>query len=238
VPKGIKGSAPACKAPTPEPCPEPHEAKGYCAKHYRAWRLYGNPLEARYTKPLCSVDPSHGRATGGLEMCKPCYDRNRWHGDPTMGKPYRSRDEMEPTVRFDALVDRNGPLPLWAPCLGPCWLWTGNLTCKGYAADFSVDGRSTKPHRWSYEHFIGPIPVGLTIDHLCLVKSCVNPFHLEPVTNAENLRRRAERRTQCMQGHPWIEANIYVYKDGRLTCDVCRRATQARADERRRQRIT
>lgn len=81
--------------------------------------------------------------------------------------------------RFDAQVERTDT----------CWLWTGNKTPAGYGR-FWLNGRNVQAHRAAYEFHIGPIADGLTIDHLCRVTSCVNPAHMEPVTLAENIRRR------------------------------------------------
>ena len=75
----------------------------------------------------------------------------------------------------------------------PCWVWTGTRQRNGYGS-FGVKGRTLRAHRWSYEFYVGPIPAGLQIDHLCRVRNCVNPEHLEPVTHAENMRRAREAR--------------------------------------------
>jgi len=75
-----------------------------------------------------------------------------------------------------------------------CWLWLGALKANGYGqitTGSKRDGSQTKryTHRVAYEHFRGPIAEGLTIDHLCRVRRCANPWHLEPVTHAENCAR-------------------------------------------------
>ncbi len=86
--------------------------------------------------------------------------------------------------RFWAKVDKTGD----------CWEWLGTKTCAGYGiVTFVRDGRKTTStaHRWAYEALVGPIPDGLTLDHVvCANTSCVNPAHLEPVTRAENTRRQ------------------------------------------------
>lgn len=79
-----------------------------------------------------------------------------------------------------------------------CWLWTGDVGNSGYGAFIEHASRRTSPaHRSVYKILVGPIPVGLTLDHLCRNKLCVNPAHLEPVTLSENCRRGvAARRAQ------------------------------------------
>lgn len=85
-----------------------------------------------------------------------------------------------------SFINRDGP--------NGCWLWTGTIERTGYGR-FWLGGRQEIAHRASYALLIGPIPEGLTIDHLCRVRACVNPDHLEPVTLAENIRReRAQRQ--------------------------------------------
>lgn len=97
--------------------------------------------------------------------------------------------------RFFQSVNRQVVPRAERPDLGPCWLWTGVIQKGGYGR-FSLNRKYVGAHRWSYEHHVGPIPKGLTIDHLCFVPACVNPAHLEPVTQGENNRRAAMRQTQ------------------------------------------
>lgn len=75
-----------------------------------------------------------------------------------------------------------------------CWIWLGPLMTAGYGVFY--DGGPIAAHRWSYKHFVGPIPDGLEIDHLCERHECVNPSHLEPVTHLVNCQRAVERRRQ------------------------------------------
>ncbi len=70
-----------------------------------------------------------------------------------------------------------------------CWIWLGYVDIKGYARCKPTGRNNVLAHRVLYEHYVGPIPDGLDLDHLCRVPSCVNPDHMEPVTRAENVRR-------------------------------------------------
>lgn len=89
-----------------------------------------------------------------------------------------------------------------------CWLWTAALS-HGYGRFMRDDRTAAGAHRWSYEYHVGPIPDGLVLDHLCRTPACVNPAHLEPVTQGVNSTRRPVP-THCPQGHPFDEANTYV----------------------------
>lgn len=111
-----------------------------------------------------------------------------------------------------------------------CWLWVAGKNSDGYGTFW--DGlRQTRAHRWAYEAVKGAIPNDLHLDHLCRVRHCVNPDHLDPVTNAENARRgeaglhmqaKAEQRTHCPHGHPWTAENTRLYRGARH-CKTCRR---------------
>jgi hypothetical protein len=82
-------------------------------------------------------------------------------------------------------------------------------------------------HRASYEFFVGPIPDGLEIDHVwtrgCRHTNCVNPEHLEPVTRAENMRRRAALIVECASGHPYTPENTGRATNGTRYCKSCNR---------------
>lgn len=118
-----------------------------------------------------------------------------------------------------------------------CWIWTGARNSKGYGSMTNGQGGSQLAHRTSYELLVGPIPLGLTIDHLCLVKPCVNPHHLEPVSNAENARRKAALITHCRHGHEFTVDNTYFsQREGsglKRECRACRRSQMARSRARR-----
>ena len=106
-----------------------------------------------------------------------------------------------------------------------CWLWTACKNRKGYG-HFSVGGRSGRPHlahRMSYEFLIGPIPQGLTIDHLCKNKACVNPEHLEAVPNAVNTGRSDRAtKTECVHGHIYAKDGVSTHNKKRY-CLGCKR---------------
>ncbi len=116
-----------------------------------------------------------------------------------------------------------------------CWEWTASRTTAGYGQT-SVAGKYRMAHRALYELLVGPIPNGLQLDHLCRNRGCVRPDHLEPVTQAENLRRGErwqQRKTHCPQGHEYDEANTYV-TPSRPTARYCRECNRVTGVERQR----
>ena len=128
--------------------------------------------------------------------------------------------------RFWSKVDQNGPVPAHRPDLGPCWLWTAEYLMPNGYGQLGVGGAAggmQYAHRVAYELLVGPIPDGLEIDHLCFVRHCVNPDHLEPVTHAENVRRQKARITHCPQGHAYDAANTHIGKKGERKCRACGR---------------
>ena len=113
-----------------------------------------------------------------------------------------------------------------------CWLWQASLDAYGYG---QFGCRKTekhkytmvKAHRLSYELLVGPIPDGLEIDHLCRVRSCVNPSHLEPVIHRTNMLRghgipgTNARKTHCVHGHEFTPENTSIKSDGARGCRTC-----------------
>jgi len=109
-----------------------------------------------------------------------------------------------------------------------CWLWLGKIERNGYGR-FWYNGRCVFAHRFAYEDAKGPIPEGLSIDHLCRNRGCVNPSHLEAVTNRVNLLRgegitaQLAAKTHCTKGHPFDLLNTAINRRGARVCIQCRR---------------
>lgn len=113
-----------------------------------------------------------------------------------------------------------------------CWQWNAAMHGAGYGA-FSLRENGVwvtrLAHRLAYEHFVGPILDGLTLDHLCRNRACINPAHLEPVTLQENKARGYSpvacnaRKTHCSRGHAYIPENTHVKKNGYRDCRHCHR---------------
>jgi hypothetical protein len=108
-----------------------------------------------------------------------------------------------------------------------CWLWQSTKTRNGYA-QFRVNGKRWLAHRWIFLRTIGPIPHGLELDHLCRVRNCVNPLHLEPITHSENVKRGNNslrlfsQLNICRRGHPLEGSNVMLDKKrGSRRCKIC-----------------
>lgn len=106
-----------------------------------------------------------------------------------------------------------------------CWLWIGSTNPKGYGHIWDERRRGVYAvHRIVWEHCHGPIPDGLEVDHLCRVRNCVNPDHLEVVDHAANVRRRV-RASHCKRGHPLTPENVHIdRRHGGRKCKQCRKA--------------
>ncbi len=135
-----------------------------------------------------------------------------------------------------------------------CWLWTGRWSEDGYgrSARRESDGKSHNrmAHRVSYEMLVGKVPHGMFLDHLCRTRCCVNPMHLEPVTNRENVIRgrfpsmvkeRLSKITHCPKGHEYTQDNTYIrifngYKCRQ--CMICRNSRDKSRDRKKERRVS
>lgn len=167
-----------------------------------------------------------GRPVRGRGWCQAHYMRWWYTGDVRPNEPVGSHPRGTPMERLCAQTRREDD----------CLLWTGTIGGDGYGT-LMIDGRNIKAHRLAYELFVGPIPKGLVLDHLCRVRRCVDPNHLEPVTSAENTRRAARLITHCPAGHPYDDKNTRVTPDGGRICRACHCARE-RAAYRRRQEVS
>lgn len=114
---------------------------------------------------------------------------------------------------------------------GECWEWTGSKTRNGYG-QLKIGGVAMMAHRAFYEHFITEIPDGLDLDHLCRMRACVNPWHLDPVSRSVNLYRAETlgkynlKKTHCPHGHEYSAANTRFTRTGSRCCRTCERLRQ------------
>ncbi|MFJ4852417.1 HNH endonuclease signature motif containing protein [Streptomyces sp. NPDC088730] len=161
-----------------------------------------------------------------------------------MANDHPIADPQQYAARFEARVRRTDT----------CWIWTGAIDGYGYGK-LKSNGRGIRAHRLAHELFIGVIPEGLHVDHLChnsdedcaggdscQHRRCVNPAHLEAVTHRANLLRgktivaAAARKTHCPKGHPYDEANTVVQGDGARRCRTCRLTAERGRGKRDRNR--
>lgn len=154
------------------------------------------------------------------------------YAETTTVSSSKSRAEIEATLeRYGRHLRIHGK--------GGCWEWTGPRTINGYARMSLSKTRHCVAHRVIYELFRGPIPDGLDLDHLCRVRHCVNPAHLEPVTRRENVMRgespkiKAHLAGRCVRGHEMTAQNTYISPKGVRQCRECNRIREARRSRNR-----
>jgi hypothetical protein len=207
---------------TAEGCDREPKTRGMCGMHYMRW------WTAQQTVP-CTVDGC-GRKVYARGLCGMHYQRVRL-GQPLgpAGEYPKGRVPTPITERLWAKVDVRG--------LDECWPWTGRLVSDGYG---QIDGQGVAQsvHRVAYEDKVGPIPDGLTIDHLCHSRAaeagtcpggpcehrrCCNPSHMEPVTHAQNVARSVpSQKDRCKRGHDLTDPdNLKPNSRGARQCREC-----------------
>lgn len=158
----------------------------------------------------CSIDGCDRTGKMRRGWCSLHYGRWKRHGNPEHHPP--SVEE-----RFWAKVNKTDT----------CWLWTASLDTRGYGQFGIRHGKLVRAHRYAYESLAGPHDAGLELDHLCRVRRCVNPDHLEPVTHRTNVLRgvapvaKRARQTHCRRGHPLTGSNLYIKPNGTRQCRRC-----------------
>lgn len=192
-------------------------------------------------KATCSVDPCE-RDEYAHGWCRLHYKRWWRHGTTELQPRRKDLSEL-----FWSKVDKSGGAPDHRPELGPCWLWTAFLDRDGYGLFSNRQAGTNRAYRWAYEAAVGPIPDGLVLDHLCRVRACIRPDHLEPVTDKVNAERgQKAQQAACIRGHEFTEKNTYIKPNGTRCCRACRnertktpeaRQAHAEAERRRRARL-
>jgi HNH endonuclease len=213
---------------TVESCERKRYARSLCNPHYLRWYRTGSASEDVRIGDLpiqedreCSVDGC-GRPHYGHGLCQTHYARERNSGSVQADVPIISG--RTPEERFMSHVQQvdNG-----------CWMWTSTIISTGYG-QFGRGSReegAELAHRWSYEHFVGPIPEGLFVLHHCDVRPCVNPDHLYAGTHRDNMddviargRSRKVLPVACNKGHEYVDGS-WTWRptgDGRYNYRACK----------------
>lgn len=204
-------TATECQVPD---CSSPVRSRGWCRTHYDRWKRHGDPLALirprRHDVPPTCSEENCGKPVDARDLCSMHYRRWRLYGSTV------DRSQTREEAFWSRVEEPNGD---------GCWLWGGMITDKGYGA-FSDQKRQRPAHRVAYELVVGPIPEGLDLDHLCRVRNCVNPGHLEPVTRRVNVLRgvgpsaQAAARDECANGHRYTDESTYWYRGYRM-CKTC-----------------
>ena len=212
-----------------EDCGRQVKARGYCEPHVVRLRKTGDvradvPIALRSSRGPCLVPDCERIRSSREGYCGMHAMRLKRYGE--LGHPGPTPRVDLPGYKSTVLTRLMGKI---SRSVSGCWEWQGAITPDGYGRQ-SYRGRARRAHRVAYELIVGEIPAGLVLDHLCRNRSCVNPAHLEPVTDRINLLRgigpTADRasRTHCPQGHAYDLENTYVDRRGSRHCRACGRA--------------
>lgn len=152
-------------------CDNQPKGRGFCKVHHKK-------IVGRVGPVLqCSIDGCTKLAGDTRGWCVMHYRRWQKRGVHELPLPQTEQSRFFSSVQ-----------------ISDCWEWTSGRLARGYGKFRSDGGRAVLAHRWAYEHLVGPIPAGLVLDHLCMNTCCVNPDHLEAVTQAVNVQRAAQLR--------------------------------------------
>lgn len=247
-----------------EGCVRPARNKGWCLRHFRRWEEHGAPIRPpKPEPPACSAEgceqPASTASLCSSHYSKKVRDRaapcrvegcaNRKSAHGLCGTHlYRLRRYGDPLVvrqvqgdltqRLLSHIDQRGE--------DQCWPWTSTISPTGYGMSVKPGGGSTGVHRLVYQAFVGEIPEGQDIDHLCHLpeacvggptcphRRCCNPRHLAPEEPVANTMRGNSpsainaRKTHCQNGHEFNQVNTYVNPKGHRTCRPCKAAYKQR----------
>lgn len=199
-------------------------AREWCCKHYNRWLRYGDASYERPARQQCSVAGCE-RLQHSKGMCNMHAERVRRTGKVDLPPRPSLVERLEACIRYET----NG-----------CWTWTGTRTTSGYGL-LSVNAKLLLVHRLAYQTLVREIPPGMHLDHLCRNRACINPKHLDVVTNRENVMRGMSpsavirRQGICKNGHEMVGENIYVppKRPQHRTCRECRKRRSREAYARK-----
>lgn len=218
--------------------------RSWCRACYQRWLKADRP--AGGPPPIARTCQEDGRCLGceatsqtrlRRGRCESCYRKHLLAMKDTA--TFTSMNNRRSRPLLDRLMERV------AKAESGCWIFQGHINQTGYGLITDQAGRTIRAHRAMYMELVGPIPDGLHLDHLCNVRACVNPEHLEPVTLQVNTQRAVERhaaglttwkdrqvgnsqRTHCSQGHELTAETATSRKDGGVRCLLCERIRDRR----------